>query len=70
MTAQAHEDPLVTEAAVVRRMSPEDRTLFDVLPIDVQSAYLSFWFQRPDQHASHRDTLPAFVAGAFVGMRR
>ena len=58
------------EAVMVRRMSSEDRALFDLMPSDVQSAYLEFWIRRPDSHAAHRDTLPAFIAGLFCGARR
>lgn len=51
----------------VKRMTPEDRTLFDVMTPAHQDAYMQFWAQRPDRHASHRDTMPAFLAGLLYG---
>jgi hypothetical protein len=51
------------------RMPPDMRALFDLLPSRIQEAYLSFWETRPDSHGAHRDTLPAFVAGAMTGLR-
>lgn len=51
---------------MLARMTPETRALFDMLPSRLQSAYLDFWESRPDAHAAHRDTLPAFIAGLFA----
>jgi len=48
------------------RMQPETRALFDLLPPKLQEVYFAFWETRPDQHGSHRDTLPAFIAGLLA----
>jgi hypothetical protein len=53
-------------ASVLAHMQPETRALFDLLTVKLQEAYLYFWETRPDQHASHRDTLPAFIAGVLA----
>jgi len=51
---------------VLKHMQPETRALFDLLPHKLQETYLAFWETRPDQHGSHRDTLPAFIAGLLA----
>lgn len=52
------------------KMSEADRALISLLPHDLVHMYSEFWMNRPDAHASHRDTLPAFMAGLFAGLRR
>jgi hypothetical protein len=52
----------------LHRMPPEMRMMFNVLPLAAQEAYLTWWGVRPDPHAAHRDTLPAFMAGLFTGL--
>ena len=54
----------------VERMPDEMRVMFEILPAEYQEAYLTFWTARPDAHGAHRDTLPAFMAGLFRGLRR
>ena len=54
---------------VLDRMTEADRTLASILPHDILHLYVEFWMNRPDAHASHRDTLPAFMAGLFAGIR-
>lgn len=50
---------------------PDDmKLLFYTMPSDYQVAYATFWASRPDKHAAHRDTLPAFISGLFAGLHR
>lgn len=51
-------------------MPIEWKSLFYTLPPDYQTTYAAFWSTRPDKHAGHRDTLPAFIAGLFAGLHR
>lgn len=48
---------------ILARMTEETRALFDMLPENLQVRYIEFWSKRPDTHAAHRDTLPAFIWG-------
>jgi hypothetical protein len=64
---------MITDVQVSRaleRMPIEMMALFETMPEDFQRAYLAYWEGRPDPHGAHRDTLPAFVAGVFTGLRR
>lgn len=50
--------------SVYARMPEEDRAAFGQMTQDAQAAYMRFWLTiRPDNHAAHRDTLPAFQSG-------
>lgn len=56
--------------AFMERMNESEHMLFSTLPPAFQAAYFNYWQSRPNRHAAHRDTLPAFVAGVWAGVDR